>query len=153
MSYSTSLIRHDSMFNKTDEFYAWLVEERLLNPETLPKDQEKKEFSRFVEDYNTATLPHQKYYSLATHETRMAAIRAGEILPPSDGGYNPDEDMKDLQSRKKRKNAETETQFTKEQLDELRKVQHERFQVGKMRVLGMNIAPSMGVRMDGTSFE
>jgi hypothetical protein len=30
-----------------------LVEERKINPETLSKDQERKEFARFVEDYNT----------------------------------------------------------------------------------------------------
>jgi hypothetical protein len=39
--------------NKDPEFRAWLVEERTINPETLPRDKEKKEFLRFVEDFNT----------------------------------------------------------------------------------------------------
>ena len=42
-----------SMYNKEQEFRAWLVEERKINPETISKDQTKKEFARFVEDYNT----------------------------------------------------------------------------------------------------
>ena len=43
------------MYNKEQEFRAWLVEERKINPETITKEQTKKEFARFVEDYNTGT--------------------------------------------------------------------------------------------------
>jgi hypothetical protein len=141
------------MFTKADEFRAWLVEERMLNPETLPKDQTRKEFARFVEDYNTATLPHPKFYSLASYEMRMSALRAGETLPPMDDGYDPNQDMRELQGRKKKKDADGDSHLTREQLEELRKVQHERFQLGKMRALGMDVMPNMGVRMDGTAFE
>ena len=42
-----------SLYNKEQEFRAWLVEERKINPETITKDQTKKEFARFTEDYNT----------------------------------------------------------------------------------------------------
>ena len=42
-----------SMYEKDAEFRTWLVEERMVNPETMSKDQTKKEFARFVEDYNT----------------------------------------------------------------------------------------------------
>ena len=45
-----------SLYNKEQEFRAWLVEERMINPETISKDQTKKEFARFVEDYNTGTV-------------------------------------------------------------------------------------------------
>jgi hypothetical protein len=44
-----------SIFNKEPEFRAWLVEERKMNPERMSKDQSKKEFARFVEDYNTGS--------------------------------------------------------------------------------------------------
>ena len=46
------------MYNKEQEFRAWLVEERKINPETISKDQTKKEFARFVEDYNTGMSEH-----------------------------------------------------------------------------------------------
>ena len=45
-----------SIFTKNQEFYTWLVEERKINPETVSKEQQKKEFSRFVEDYNTGMV-------------------------------------------------------------------------------------------------
>jgi hypothetical protein len=45
------------VFAKDPEFRTWLVEERKINPETITKEQHKKEFARFVEDYNTGMLP------------------------------------------------------------------------------------------------
>lgn len=41
------------MFEKTQEFRAWLVEERKINPETQSKESTRKEFAQFMEDYNT----------------------------------------------------------------------------------------------------
>ena len=48
----------NSLYDKEAEFRTWLVEERKLNPETLSKDLTKKEFARFVEDYNTGEYPY-----------------------------------------------------------------------------------------------
>jgi hypothetical protein len=42
-----------SLYNKEQEFRAWLVEERKINPETQSKENTRKEFTRFAEDYNT----------------------------------------------------------------------------------------------------
>lgn len=42
-----------SLYNKEQEFRAWLVEERKINPETQSKENTRKEFARFTEDYNT----------------------------------------------------------------------------------------------------
>ncbi|KAH8924179.1 hypothetical protein BT69DRAFT_1280861 [Atractiella rhizophila] len=49
-----------NIFEKEAEFRLWLVEEHFINPETLPKAKEKELFRTFVEDFNTATLPHSK---------------------------------------------------------------------------------------------
>lgn len=46
-----------SIFSKAPEFSAWLVEERKINPETISKEQNKKEFAKYVEDYNTGVFP------------------------------------------------------------------------------------------------
>ncbi|GJE97548.1 hypothetical protein PsYK624_137690 [Phanerochaete sordida] len=148
------IISETDLYNKEAEFRSWLVEERVINPETISKEQTKKEFARFVEDYNTATLPHDKFYDIASYEMRMAALRAGEYLPPTDDGYDPNADMRALQSAHKRKPKESSESFmTREQLMELRKVQAERVEAGKMKLLGMDIKQNMGVRMDGTSFD
>ena len=47
-----------SLYTKDAEFRAWLVEERMINPETITKDQTKKEFARFMEDFNTGLYSH-----------------------------------------------------------------------------------------------
>ena len=54
-----------SLYTKEAEFRAWLVEERMINPETISKDQTKKEFARFVEDYNTGELSTSFYNNIA----------------------------------------------------------------------------------------
>lgn len=176
-----------SIFNKRTEFHAWLVEERKINPETLSKSQEKKEFVHFVEDFNTgmyvfrsqshefkpilsATLPHEKFYDMAQYERRMDALRKGEYLPPAEDTYDPAADMLALSGAHKKKVHERESYMSREQLEELRKVQNERvqvriwslpkltsfqngYQVGKMKLLGMDVKQNMGIRMDGTVFD
>ncbi|KDN38383.1 hypothetical protein K437DRAFT_228602, partial [Tilletiaria anomala UBC 951] len=134
------------------EFRTWLVEERHINPETISKSEEKKQISTFVEDYNTATFPQDKYYNLEAHERRMAMIRAGETLPDT-GGYDPLADEKALaaQQRSARSTAASAapaTHMTKAQLEELRRVQNERIEAGKMKQLGMQVKSNAGVRMD-----
>lgn len=161
----------------------------MINPETITKDQTKKEFARFAEDFNTgppipslfhpfalltcpATLPDDKYYNMEAYERRMSALRSGEYIPPANDGYDPNADMRALQNQHRKKDIERESYLSREQLEELRRVQNERVQVrcfllsaihvdlirlgtqaGKMKVMGMEIKQNMGVRMDGTMFD
>jgi len=143
------IISESDIFNKEPEFRAWLVEERKMNPERMSKDQNKKEFARFVEDYNTATFPNEKFYNIEAYERRMDAMRAGEFVPPTDDSYDAEADMRAHQSKLKRPAVESESFYDKDQLQELRRVQRERVEAGKMKLLGMDIKANMGVRMDG----
>lgn len=59
----------------------------------------------------------------------MSALRRGEFVPPSDDSYDPMADMKAHQSSHKRQTVEHESYLTKEQLQELRRVQFERVEV------------------------
>ncbi|KAH9925705.1 hypothetical protein B0H21DRAFT_764310 [Amylocystis lapponica] len=146
-------INETDLYNKEQEFRAWLVEERKINPETVTKEQTKKEFARFVEDYNTATLPHEKFYHMEAYERRMSALRSGEFVPPPNDAYDPNADLRAHESTHKRRAIERETYMNKDQLQELRRVQNERIEAGKMKLLGMDIKQSMGVRMDGSMFD
>lgn len=123
----------------------------MLNPETMSKDQTKKEFARFVEDFNTgsfslsstnpspaltlhlsfftATLPHEKFYHMEAYEKRMNALRSGDYIPPPEDSYDPTADMRDLQSKHKRTAVEHESYLNKDQLQQLRRVQQERIEV------------------------
>ncbi|QRW03506.1 hypothetical protein RhiLY_02505 [Ceratobasidium sp. AG-Ba] len=112
------IINDSDMYNKDAEFRTWLVEECKINPETLSKDATKKQFAKFVEDYNTATLPHEKFYNMEAYERRMNLIRSGETLPV-DHSYNLSADLA-----------------------------HERIEAGKMKALGLEVKTNMGVRME-----
>jgi rRNA maturation protein Rpf1 len=54
------ILRECDMFVKQQEFYCWLQEVKHVNSETLPKFEMRKMFEDYMEDYNTATLPHKK---------------------------------------------------------------------------------------------
>ncbi|KAI0302436.1 hypothetical protein B0F90DRAFT_1667620 [Multifurca ochricompacta] len=131
------------------------VEERKMNPERMSKDHNKKEFARFVEDYNTAATKYCSYFAprkvlqYRDYERRMNAMRAGEFVPPAEDVYDADADMRAHQNNLKRPAVESESYLDKEQLQELRRVQRERVEAGKMKLLGMDIKANMGVRMDG----
>ncbi|KAJ8591047.1 hypothetical protein M405DRAFT_873386 [Rhizopogon salebrosus TDB-379] len=147
------IINDTDFYNKTQEFRTWLLEERKINPEAITKDQERKEFAVFVEDYNTATLPHEKYYHMEAYERRMTSLRAGEFVPPAEDSYNIEADLRAHSLRHKKAPAEHESYLSKEELMELRKVQSERVEVGKRKLLGMEVKQNMGVRMDRTMFD
>ena len=85
----------------------------------------------------------------------MTAMRSGEFVPPADDSYDPNADLRALQGnqREKRRVRDSETYMSRDQLQELRKVQAERIEAGKMKLLGMDIKQNMGVRMDGTLFD
>jgi len=143
------------MFTKEQEFNTWLLEERMINPESTSRPALKKLFQAYMEDYNTATLPHEKYYALEAYERRMAAIRDGDLQPAGD--EDTYDVTKDLAAHKagttRRSDKESDTYLSRDQLQELQRVQRERAQIGKMKMLGLQVKGSMGVRMDGNQFE
>lgn len=107
---------------------------------------------------------------MAKYEAHMNLLRNGELVPQS-SEYDPVADFQAHAASHKRGNVQHETHLTKDQLIALRKVQNERTEVctnqpsnicridrsnrkvGKMKVLGLEVKNSMGVRMDGNEFE
>lgn len=157
--------------SQDQEFRAWLVGEKMINPETLSKKAEKQIFSTFVEEYNTGTLPHDKYYDLSKYEARMTALRMGETVQSSDV-YDPNKDLEGapvsfsvlhklvkrlnsshvkfaaVRASHKRVVVETETYLDRGRLESLRKVQNERVEMERMMKLGMKVPERMGVRLE-----
>jgi hypothetical protein len=60
------IIRESDLSVKQEEFLAWLAEHKGINQEALRPWELKEHFATYVEDFNTATLPHDKYYNMAT---------------------------------------------------------------------------------------
>ncbi|WVR08608.1 hypothetical protein IAU60_005663 [Kwoniella sp. DSM 27419] len=141
------LISEADITKKDSEFRAWLVEERKINPETVSKDRTKKEFAVFIEDYNTATLPHEKYYDMSRYELKMNMIRSGQTMAET-GGYDPLADMRAHSSGLKSQTKKEDTLLTREQVAELRRLEAERIEVAKRRQLGLNVPKNLGVRTE-----
>jgi len=58
------ILRELDIFTKGPEFQAWLGEVKNISREALTRGQEKKYFKEYMEDFNTATFPSEKYYDL-----------------------------------------------------------------------------------------
>ena len=58
------VLTQSDMYRKEAEFRTWLMEVKNISPEALQNQAMKTYFEDFMEDYNTATLPHIKYYDL-----------------------------------------------------------------------------------------
>jgi len=65
---------------------------------------------------------------MEAYQRRMSALRSGEFVPPPEDSYDPAADIVAHQSKHKKQAVETESYLNKEQLLELRKVQHERIE-------------------------
>jgi hypothetical protein len=76
------IIRETDMYEKRPEFMLWAMERRKVDVESMSRAQEKDLFKRYMEDYNTGTLAHRKYYNLAAYEaskrSRHGREQAGE---------------------------------------------------------------------------
>jgi len=72
------IIKEDQMYEKQEEFLAWLSEVKGVPQEACSQRDLKEHFSTYVEDYNTATLPDEKYYSLRTWYLKEQARKARE---------------------------------------------------------------------------
>ncbi len=66
------IIREADLATKVSEFQQWATEVKKVNIEALPKWEEKELFAEFMEDYNTGTLPHKKYYDLMAYAQQQA---------------------------------------------------------------------------------
>lgn len=71
------IIREADYFNKRSEFAQWAADVKKVDIELLGKADERELFKEFIEDYNTGTLPHKKYYDLELYERQAAAKEAG----------------------------------------------------------------------------
>ena len=66
------IIREADLVTKVSEFQQWATEVKKVNVEALAKWEEKDLFAEFMEDYNTGTLPHRKYYDLMAYAQHQA---------------------------------------------------------------------------------
>ncbi|KEI37378.1 uncharacterized protein L969DRAFT_53362 [Mixia osmundae IAM 14324] len=144
---SRGILNEADIFTKDMEFNAWLMEERKINPETVTHAKRREMFKIFAEDYNTVTLPHEKYYNLEAYEKRMSAVRMGETVEDT-SEYDFRKDEEALRKAGRAPTKQSDTFLTREQLEDLRKIERQRIEASKMKTLGLEVKQSMGVRYE-----
>lgn len=75
------VIRETDIYTKRAEFQMWATDVQKVDIELLPKGEEKELFRSFMEDFNTGTLPHRKYYNVDAYEAEKAAKAAKRQKP------------------------------------------------------------------------
>mmetsp|Transcript_18463 Transcript_18463/g.51709 ORF Transcript_18463/g.51709 Transcript_18463/m.51709 type:complete len:374 (+) Transcript_18463:198-1319(+) len=66
------IIRESDYEAKRGDFQLWATEVKKVEVEVLPKWEERELFKTYMEDYNTGTLPHKKYYDNDAYERARA---------------------------------------------------------------------------------
>ena len=80
------VIRETDFYAKRPEFMLWALEVKKVDVESLPRFEEKELFRSYMEDYNTATMIHRKYYNLEAYEQEKAAKSAAQRNGGGGGG-------------------------------------------------------------------
>ncbi|KAI7864399.1 hypothetical protein BDF14DRAFT_1180873 [Spinellus fusiger] len=147
------VIYEADIFTKESEFQAWLIEVKHVDVESVNNIKRKELFIDFMEDYNTATMSHEKFYDLHKWEARQRALRMGEAVPTEETIYdykNDEEQLRQQQKQAARLVASKQPMLTmsQQQIEELSKVNRERVQAERMRRLGLTPKEGMGVRYE-----
>ena len=89
------------ILSEQQEFYLWLRDEKQIEPESQPPFELTKLWEDFAEDFNTVTLPNDKYYNLDAWEGKQMRKRkkesAGQDLQAK--AFSIADDERELQAR------------------------------------------------------
>ncbi|TMW66524.1 hypothetical protein Poli38472_004289 [Pythium oligandrum] len=94
------ILRESDFHTKAQSFQAWLRDIKKVTEFNGPKWEAMEYFKEYMEDYNTATMPHEKYYDIEKYEMgkyekdqKKKARKHLEAAGSSRGGSEvPDED-------------------------------------------------------------
>jgi hypothetical protein len=74
------IIHESDLGNRRQEFDAWLRDHKQVDPssELKSKADTMRYFKDYMEDFNTASLPHEKYYDLHAYEFKRQRLEASQ---------------------------------------------------------------------------
>ena len=82
------------------------------------------------------------------YEMKAQFIRAGGTLPVDDNSYDPTADLRAHSHAVKAAEYRPRTELSKEDIQELRKIQSERYEISNRRALGLDVPKEFGVRTE-----
>ncbi|KAG2500043.1 hypothetical protein HYH03_002323 [Edaphochlamys debaryana] len=140
------IIREADGYAKRNEFILWALDVKKVDVENLGKFEERDLFKDYMEDYNTGTLPHRKYYDLEAYERAKAAKAAAKgAKAAAKGGkkaVNDEEALRQEREEERRKLAAERMQDAYRQIKYSDKAQAMRDQ--EMLRAKMNLAYKTG---------
>ncbi|KAH8925664.1 hypothetical protein BT69DRAFT_1216286 [Atractiella rhizophila] len=116
------------IFEKEAKFRLWLVEERFINPETLPKSKEL--FHTFVEDYDTITFSHPPNSTLSQSTPPNSQRYKWGSHSSTSEMYDEKADDEALRKSFRRGRKEEDSFLSREELEQLRRIEREDGGVG-----------------------
>ncbi|KAJ1917340.1 hypothetical protein IWQ60_007810 [Tieghemiomyces parasiticus] len=136
--------------DRKKEFRQWLFEVHGIRWEEISNLDSKKHFKGFMEDYNTATMPHKKYYDMAKWEAKQASKPATTstsntyrgLNDETYGSFNIWEDQRNVHrqhqqtSRAALQGAFDTPLYTRDQVLDLKRLGDERIAADRLRVMG-----------------
>jgi hypothetical protein len=126
-------ISTEDMYNKRAEFQAWVVEVKKTHFEGLSRRDEQELFKEFVEDYNTATMPHKKFYNLDAYDkkaTQAVDARNKKLMEASKGPLGSFDDEK---ARRMERDADQKKLQEQQVAAQLARLRSNKDQVADMR--------------------
>ncbi|GIL42716.1 hypothetical protein Vafri_652 [Volvox africanus] len=101
------VIRESDSYAKRNEFILWALDVKKTDVENLGKFEERDLFKDYMEDYNTGTLPHRKYYDLEAYERARAAKAAakGAKVDGKKGALNDEEALRQQKAEERQRLA------------------------------------------------
>ncbi|CAK0787512.1 hypothetical protein CVIRNUC_010732 [Coccomyxa viridis] len=113
------ILREADADRYSSEFVLWAIEVKGVDVELLPKWEEKDLFKTFMEDYNTGTLPHKKYYDLIAYDKKKA-LRAAEDGSDNDVEKAVFNDEAEVAAARKRNEVISQQERLREAYNELK---------------------------------
>jgi len=143
------IIHESDMYTKEAEFRCWLIEVKNISVESLPPSGMKQYFAEYMEDYNTATLPHIKYYNLEKYEMEERKKNPfgyeGESTSMTD---ILQDERRHRQLNKGKRTTASGIMMTEDQLKDLKKIYDERIAADRLKKMGYEPKSSMGIRYE-----
>ncbi|KAL4161994.1 hypothetical protein PRNP1_002542 [Phytophthora ramorum] len=113
------ILRELDFHNKSVSFQAWLRDVKKMGEFNGPKWEAMELFKEYMEDYNTCTLPHEKYYDIEKYEMKLYQKQQRKALTKQKGASDKAVDTLADEERVRR---ERQTAREKKEQDEFRLV-------------------------------
>ena len=116
------MISATDLYSRGAEFGCWLLEVKSLHREALSRREERELFAEFCEDFNTATLPSDKYYDLEAWSRREREAAAGPASAAASASASGLSDEERLRHVRRLREEEGRRRVEDERLREMKRV-------------------------------